>query len=113
MTSHHNRLQRWWPRFTEGSHHVILFSTPYTEVPTEDDDGNPVDALAVHECPEGAGDIWDVDRIIGGSQNPNADNLLEQLPDGVAVKVEPGTILLMNTVIPDRTLAPSLSGSWP
>ncbi len=83
--------------FTEGSHHVLLFETEYTEIPTEDENGNPVDAAAVHECPEGAPDIWSVVRVVGGSQNPDGNNFLDGLPDGVAMKVKPGTVLLMNT----------------
>lgn len=92
--------------FTEGSHHVLLFETDYTEIPTEDEDGNPVVADEWHECPEGAADIWSVERVIGGSQNPNGDNLLNGLPEGVAMKVAPGTVLLMNTHYINATAEP-------
>lgn len=84
-------------RYTVGSHHVLLFETPYTEIPTEDEHGVAVDPMQVHECPEGAPERWDVTRVIGGSQNADGANLLEQLPAGVAMKVQPNTLVMMNT----------------
>src|SRR5262245_9710748 len=41
-------------RFNGGSHHVLLYKTPYTEIPTMDRDGSPVDdATKPHDCAEG------------------------------------------------------------
>lgn len=84
-------------RYTPGSHHVLLYETAYTSFPTKDENGVAVDAAAVHDCAEGATKRWHVSRVVGGSQNAKGDNVLGQLPAGVAIKLAPGTIVLMNT----------------
>ena len=47
-------------RFSQGSHHILLYKTPYTEIPAETDDGVPINAAEVHDCSDGAGDVWEV-----------------------------------------------------
>lgn len=84
-------------RFSPGSHHVLLYATPYKEFPTEDRNGNPIDAASVHDCTDGPTAVWEVTGVIGGSQTYDGDSLLGTLPDGVALKIEPGTVVLMNT----------------
>lgn len=83
-------------QYTKGSHHVLLYRTPYTEIPTKNDRGEEVDTSKVMECPEGATADWDTNAVLGGSQSYKGDNLLNKLPEGVAIKIDPGTVLLMN-----------------
>lgn len=83
-------------RYNGGSHHVLLYMTPYTEIPTENRSGEKVDTSGVMECPEGATADWRASGVIGGSQSFEGENLLNQLPEGVAVKIKPGAVLLMN-----------------
>ncbi len=84
-------------RFTAGSHHVLLYRTPYTALPTENSKGEKVDGTKVHDCADGATAAWDVNGVVAGSQSGDGESFLGELPDGVAVKVEPGTVLVMNT----------------
>ncbi|WP_437502402.1 hypothetical protein [Sorangium sp. So ce1099] len=84
-------------RFSSGSHHVLLYATPYTEIPAETRDGTPIDAAKVHDCSEGPQSHWDVTGVVAGSQSPDGNSFLGELPEGVALKVAPGTVLLMNT----------------
>src|SRR5256885_31945 len=37
-------------KFTPGSHHVLLYTTPYEKVPTKDEKGNDVDTSGIFEC---------------------------------------------------------------
>ena len=83
-------------RFTQGSHHVLLFETAYDEIPTEKDDGTPVATDGVFDCTDGATNGWSVTKLVGGSQNGEGDSLL-YFPEGVAMKVRAGAVLLMNT----------------
>jgi hypothetical protein len=83
-------------RYSPGSHHVLLYRTPYTSLPTMDHRGNAVDPTAVFDCPEGPGSYFQVTGIIGGAQSTHGDSMVD-LPDGVAVKVAGGAVLLMNT----------------
>jgi Copper type II ascorbate-dependent monooxygenase, C-terminal domain len=82
-------------RFSPGSHHVLLYSTPYAAIPTTKEDGTPlvVDANGVFDCTEGATNGIRVSAVTGGSQNRNGDSILK-FPEGVAVKTTP--ILLIN-----------------
>lgn len=87
-------------RFTAGSHHVLLFSTPYVDIPTQDMLGNPVNTTLGQwfDCgPNGPTAHWDVNGVVGGSQNHNGNALINQLPAGTALKVPGNTVLLMNT----------------
>lgn len=84
-------------RFTAGSHHVLLYKTPYKELPTKNRRGLPVNAAEVHDCNDGPAAEWDVDGLVAGSQSFEGDTLLGTLPEGVALMIEPGTVLVMNT----------------
>ena len=83
-------------RYSPGSHHVLLYRTPYTSLPTMDQRGNPVDPTSVFDCPEGPGAYFQVTGIIGGAQSSHGDSMVD-LPEGVAVKIPGGAVLLMNT----------------
>ncbi|WP_437333267.1 hypothetical protein [Sorangium sp. So ce394] len=84
-------------RFSSGSHHVLLYATPYTEIPTETQRGVTLDATQVHDCSDGPQADWEVTGVVAGSQSPDGNSFLGDLPEGVALKVAPGTVLLMNT----------------
>jgi hypothetical protein len=86
-------------RFTAGSHHFLLYETAYTSIPTQKDDGTPVtllDPSGVFDCTSGPTQGWTVTKLVGGSQNGMGESMLD-FPDGVALKVSPGAVLLMNT----------------
>jgi hypothetical protein len=82
-------------RFTAGSHHFLLYETTYAAVPTAKDDGTAVDTSGVFDCTSGPTDGWSVTRLLGGSQNGKGTSMLE-FPAGVALRVKPGAVLLMN-----------------
>jgi len=82
-------------RFTKGSHHVLLYETPYTEIPTEREDGTPVDTSGVFDCSDGATNGFRITKLVGGSQNGDGDSLLA-FPEGVAMRVAAGAVLLLN-----------------
>jgi hypothetical protein len=84
-------------RFTAGSHHVLLYNTPYATIPTKNSHGVAVDAAKIHDCANGATDAWDVTGVIAGSQSSNGNTIMGELPDGVAITVAPGAVLLMDT----------------
>jgi hypothetical protein len=79
--------------FSLGSHHVLVFQTPYATIPTQKEDGTPVDTSGVFDCSDGATNGWRITKLIGGSQNANGDSVLA-FPDGVGVHV--GGVLLIN-----------------
>lgn len=79
--------------FTAGSHHVLVFQTPYASIPTHKDDGTPVDTSGVFDCSDGATNNWSVTKVIGGSQNRDSDSILA-FPDGVGVRI--GGVALIN-----------------
>jgi hypothetical protein len=79
--------------FTAGSHHVLVYQTPYTTIPTKNDRGTPVDTSGVFDCSDGAGNGWTLTKLIGGSQNRTGESILS-FPDGVALHV--GGVALIN-----------------
>ena len=81
--------------YTPGSHHVLLYETSYTDVPTKNDDGVAVDTSGVFDCSSGATNGWSVTRVVSGSQNPSGDSSIIFPPD-VAVHVPPNAVLLLN-----------------
>lgn len=83
-------------RFTQGSHHVLLYKTSYADIPTKNEAGMDVDTSGVVDCPNGAGADWKIDSVISGSQSFKGDSMLNSLPEGVAVRVDPGAVFLMN-----------------
>lgn len=85
-------------RFTSGSHHVLLYVTPYTQVPTQDRFGTNVDTSGVFECgAKGPTAHWEVTGVAGGSQIANGAPIINDLPSGTAIIIPAGTVLLMNT----------------
>ena len=82
-------------RYTEGSHHFLVYETTYDTIPSENDFGEAVDTSGVFDCTEGATDGWDVKRLIGGSQNAIGSSIV-LFPDDVAITVPGGTVLLLN-----------------
>lgn len=85
-------------RFTHGSHHILLFVTPYESIPTEDRFGTTVDTRGVFECgPEGPTAHWTVTGVAGGSQIAHGAPVVDDLPPGVAFVIPARTVLLMNT----------------
>lgn len=104
------RVQRDEVRFTEGSHHFLLYETSYAAIPTQTDDGRPVDTSGVFDCSGGPTDGWSITKLIGGSQNGEGDSILA-FPDDVAMPVRGGAVLLMNAHYlnaTDRTLTPEV-----
>jgi hypothetical protein len=82
-------------RFTKGSHHFLLYETPYTSIPTKMENGEAIDTSGVFDCSQGATFGFQVTKLIGGSQNADGDAFLN-FPSDVAMRVEPGRVLLMN-----------------
>ena len=84
-------------RFNAGSHHVLLYETAYTTIPTTRDDGSTFeqDENGVFDCSDGATDGFSVTKLIAGSQNADGDAFL-RFPEGVAMPVTPGRVLLIN-----------------
>ena len=79
--------------FTPGSHHVLVFQTPYASIPTQKDDGTPIDTSGVFDCSDGAMNGWSTTKMVGGSQNQRGEAILS-FPEGVAVRL--GGVLLIN-----------------
>ncbi len=84
-------------RYTPGSHHFLLYHTPYTSIPTADKNGNPVDTSGVFDCPDGGpAAYFDVDRGLGGAQSPDAPSIIGGLPSDVAVHIPSGSVLALD-----------------
>lgn len=88
-------INRTETRFTAGSHHVLLYRTNYSEIPTAKLDGTAVDTSGVFDCSDGATNGWDALDVIGGSQNADGGTFSE-FPANVAMRVEPNTVLMIN-----------------
>jgi hypothetical protein len=92
------RINRQEVKYTAGSHLVLLFLTPYQQIPTENRQGQPVDTRGVFECGEGGPTFnWSVNGVVGGAQKANAPAVVSGLPDDTAIVVPGGSVLLMNT----------------
>jgi hypothetical protein len=92
-------------RYTPGSHHLLLYSTPYTSIPTQDIHGNTVDTSGVIDCVNGAAGDWTIDRVVGGAQSANAPAIID-LPEGVAMVIPAGKVVLLNTHYLNTTPGP-------
>ena len=79
--------------FSAGSHHVLVFQTPYASIPTQTDGGRPVDTSGVFDCSDGVTSDWSVTKIAGGSQNRSGASAMA-FPEGVALRL--GGVLLIN-----------------
>lgn len=82
-------------RFTAGSHHFLLYLTPYEDIPTQNERGEAVDTSGVFDCSDGATNGWQVTNLIGGSQNGTGESIVS-FPSDVAMTVPGGAVLLMN-----------------
>lgn len=82
-------------KYTPGSHHVLLYLTPYKEIPTKDTHGTVRDTSGVVDCPEGASADWQVVNVLAGAQTYDGGSMV-QFPEDTAVKVPGGAVLLMN-----------------
>lgn len=83
-------------RYTPGSHHVLLYRTPYPSIPTVDIRGQTHDTSGVFDCAQGATADWSVNGVIAGAQSFSGGSMVA-LPSDVAVKVPGGAVILMNT----------------
>lgn len=83
-------------RYTPGSHHFILWSTPYTSIPTANIRGEAVDTSGVFDCKQGPQADWNTTDFVGGAQSADAPPVLSDLPPNVAIHVPAGTVLLMD-----------------
>src|SRR6185503_9274985 len=52
--------------FTAGSHHVLVYQTAYTSIPTQKDNGTPVNTSGNFDCSDGATNGWSITKLIGG-----------------------------------------------
>jgi copper type II ascorbate-dependent monooxygenase-like protein len=86
-------------RYTAGSHHLLLFKTRYEEIPTKTDGGQPIpyvdEAQGVFDCTAGVLFDFGATQIVAGSQNADGASVVD-FPPGVALRVEPNEILLLN-----------------
>ncbi|HWU85772.1 MAG TPA: hypothetical protein VN253_00750 [Kofleriaceae bacterium] len=92
--------------FTRGSHHVLVYQTSYTSIPTQKQDGTPVDTSGVFDCSDGATNGWSITKLVGGSQNATGGSILS-FPAGVGVKI--GGVLLINVHYRNGSDAPLAS----
>jgi len=92
-------------RYSKGSHHVLVYETSYNDIPTAKEDGTKIDTSGVFDCSDGATNGWAVTKLIGGSQNADGTSMLS-FPPGVAMKVRPNAVLLMNAHYVNATNEP-------
>ena len=83
-------------RFSAGSHHVLMFTTSYDEVPSENERGDAVDTTKGFDCSDGVQGFWSVTGLIAVSQSPNGQSAIS-FPEGVGVRIPAGSVLLINT----------------
>jgi hypothetical protein len=85
-------------RFTPGSHHVLVYMTPYAEIPTKNLQGQPVDTSGVFECGQGGPTAnWSVDGVVAAGQDGDGEPMIGGLPADTAVVVPGGAVVMMNT----------------
>ena len=82
-------------KYTPGSHHVLLYMTPYKQIPTQDIHKKTRDTSTIMDCPEGATGDWEISNVLAGAQTFDGGSMVNFPPD-TAVKVPGGTVLLMN-----------------
>lgn len=82
-------------RFTAGSHHVLMYLTPYQDFPTKTEDGRDIDPSAPFDCSDGVTQLFKVNYLVGGSQNSTGGSIVS-FPEGVAMKVPGNAVLVMN-----------------
>ena len=83
--------------YTPGSHHVLVFMTPYTEIPTTTLGGKTIDTSGVFDCGEnGATGDWEVNGVAGGAQSAHGTPGIDGLPSDTAFKIGGNALLLVN-----------------
>lgn len=97
-------LNRERVRWGEGSHHVVLFATAYTSVPKSNLLGEKVDTSGVFDCTAGVLGSWDITGFAAAAQTADAPDT--ELPEGVAIRIPAGSVVLMNTHYLNTTSEP-------
>ena len=94
-------------RYVAGSHHVLLYRTSHTSIPSATRSGKAINAdeNGVFDCTEGAAADWDVTGVVAGAQSSKAKNAAT-FPPGVAAKLPAGTVLVINTHYLNATSQP-------
>jgi hypothetical protein len=85
------------PLYTAGSHHMLLYTTPYTEIPTARSDGTPLQyegTDGVFDCTRGASAGLELLAVVGGAQNPRNGGY--EFPEGIALEIPARSVLLLN-----------------
>ncbi len=84
-------------KFTAGSHHVLIYQTTYKEIPTKTISGETLDTAGVFDCVKnGPTGDWETIGLLGGSQSPNSPPTIDGMPEGTAIKIAGGSILLVD-----------------
>ena len=84
-------------KWTPGSHHGVVYATNLRwELPTQTLTGEAIDPYRSFACPDGPAAVAQIDDVIAGSDNL-VDDLGGVLPPNVAFKLEPGTVLIINS----------------
>jgi hypothetical protein len=98
-------IQRDEVRFSPGSHHFLLFETEYDAIPTNNDDKVEIDTSGVFDCSDGPTAGWSIRKLVAGSQNAEGGSFL-RFPDGVAMPVRGGAVLMLNAHLINATSEP-------
>jgi hypothetical protein len=94
-------------RYTPGSHHFLLYHTPYTSIPTVDNQGETIDTSGVFDCPDGGpAAYFNVDRGLGGAQSPDAPPVIGGLPSNVSVHIPAGSVLALDLHVLNASTKP-------
>jgi hypothetical protein len=93
-------------RYTPGSHHFILWHTPYANIPKVDKNANIVDTSGVFDCLDGPQSYFDVDQLLGGAQAADAPPILGNLPSDTALHITAGSVLIMDLHVLNASTKP-------
>ncbi len=84
--------------YTPGSHHLLIYLTPYTDIPTKTLGGQTIDTTGVFPCgTNGPTGDWDVTNLVGGAQIAKGAPSIDGFPAGTAIKIPAGAVLLVNS----------------
>lgn len=98
-------IQRDEIRFSSGSHHVLVYLTPYQDFPAVDERGVEFDPSVPMDCSDGPTASFRVNSLVGGSQNASGDSMVA-FPPGVAMRVPGNAVLLVNAHYVNATSEP-------
>jgi hypothetical protein len=93
-------------RYTPGSHHFILWNTPYTSIPTKNNQGTTVDTTQVFDCVGGPAAAWNTTQFVGGAQSADAPPALSDLPPDVALHIPAGSVLVLDLHVLNVSMVP-------